>query len=242
MVYCVKFRVKSPVIVSTPIHFDAILSAVHPAMHNLNTVVRRSQAEDVVDAPLPIDSAKIADTWVFCCSSADYSNARPYCTKFTKRKDGLDYCYIKSRQTPRSGPGRDRCDTIYGVLCSSVDFFVSCGSVNELSRLCRRVHGIGGLRKMGFGEVTEFEIIERTDLQWQDCLVRDGVAVRNLPVEMIVGQATRLVATKHPYWLADHLRPGVEEGDAAELREEVYLNEYIEYFKSRRTDKSKIIE
>lgn len=235
MVYRVRFKIKSPVIVSTPIHFDAVLSAIHPAMHNINTVNRRCNAESVIDAPLPVDSAKLGDCWVYCCSSADYEDAKSYQTKITKRKDGADYFYIKGRQTPRSGTGRDRCDTVYGVVCSAVCFLVSTSELGELRRLCKRVHAIGGLRKMGFGEVTDFEIIECPGCDWRKCLVANGRAVRNLPGALVKHPTVR-VPTKHPYWLADHLEPGVAEGDIAELKDEVFLNEHIEYIKRRKSD------
>ena len=81
MVYKVVFDVRTPIITNTPIHFDALLSAVHPAMHNGYGLTRRSGAESVVTAPLPIDSVKINDTWMWCCSTADYADAKPYTDK-----------------------------------------------------------------------------------------------------------------------------------------------------------------
>lgn len=225
MVYEITFRVRTPVITSTPIHFDALLASVHPAMHNLNYLTRRSPAQDVVTPPIPVDSAKCDSDWVFCCSAADYSDdAKPYQTKFTKRKDPGDYFYIRATQAPRTGPGRDRCDTVYGVVCSSIRFFASSQAENELNRISRRVRNIGAMRKMGFGEVTEYQIQPRPDLDWQRCLIDRGVAVRNLPAPLLQSECTRDIICRPPYWVASQMQPGAAAGDAAELRSEVWLN------------------
>ena len=225
MVYKVVFDVRTPIITNTPIHFDALLSAVHPAMHNGYGLTRRSGAESVVTAPLPIDSVKINDTWMWCCSTADYADAKPYTDKITKRKDGVDYFYIDGRQTPRTGPGRDRCDTVYGVSCSAVSFLASTADVKELNRICQRVNNIGGLRKMGYGEVTQYRIDE-TNLRWEDCVICGGVAIRNIPAEMLENNCLNRVCTKDPYWLPANLHYGVQSGEKAKLKPEVWLNAY----------------
>ena len=89
MVYKVVFDVRTPIITNTPIHFDALLSAVHPAMHNGYGLTRRSGAESVVTAPLPIDSVKINDTWMWCCSTADYADANHTPIKLRSAKTAL---------------------------------------------------------------------------------------------------------------------------------------------------------
>jgi hypothetical protein len=226
MVYEVIFRVETPVIVTTQIHLDAILSAVHPAMHNLGgSLTRRSDASEVVNAPLPIDCAKINNTWVWCCTSADYGDAIPFSDKIAKRKNGIDHLYLNSRQTPRTGTGRDRCDTVYGVVCDSVSFLASTTNPKELERICRRVRGIGGLRKIGYGKVGGVAV-EETETCWQSCLVQDGKATRNLPAAMVEETCDRLVPTMPPYWLGDHIKPGAAVGDPATLRKGVWLNAY----------------
>ena len=67
MVYQITFFVKTPIITNSQIHLDALLSAIHPAMHNKEIITRNSPLNHVTDAPLPIDSAKIGNTWVWCC-------------------------------------------------------------------------------------------------------------------------------------------------------------------------------
>lgn len=228
MIYKITFQVKTPIIVTAPLHFDALLAAVHPAMHNLNAINRRSDADDVTQAPLAIDSAKIGDTWVYCCTAADYSDdARPFTSKITKRKDGIDYYYLVKKQAPRTGTGRDRCDTIYGVVCSSISFWASTRYPTLLAKLCKRVKNIGTLRKMGYGEVTGFEITPDESLTWQGCLIRYGRAVRNLPAEMVCNYSKlSQVVVRPPYYVAALRRSGIAEGTEAELVEEVWFNEY----------------
>lgn len=224
MVYRITYQLASPIITSTPIHLDALLAAVHPAMHNLPQLTKWSTAELARRAPLPLDSARILDTWVWCCTSADYSSdAQMYQDKYSKRKTGTDYYYLNARQTPRTGTGRDHCDTIYGVVCSSVSFWASSQDYKELTRICRRVKWIGGLRKMGYGEISGMEL-EETSLAWQECLIRDGRAMRNLPAEMVLNHCSDRVVVKPPYWLQARLRAGVLAGEPAELDREVWLN------------------
>lgn len=228
MVYKVTFAIATPIITTTEIHFDSILSAVHPAMHNINAVTRRSKKDEIITAPLPIDSAKIGRDWVWCCTTGDYGdNATTYTTKMTKRKDGMDYHYLNAKQTPRTGAGRDRCDTIYGVVCDSISFFVSVSSDKnrkELERICRRIKNIGGLRKEGYGAVKTM-YVEETEMSWENCLVKDGVAERNLPESFVQEECSKKIAVTPPYWLNDNLVRGVEAGERAVLKNEVFLNE-----------------
>lgn len=226
MVYCITFYMQTPIITTTQIHLDAVLSAVHPAMHGKEIITKQSVRESITIAPLPIDSAKIERDWVWCCTAADYSSdAKPYYEKITKRKDGMDYWYINSRQTPRTGAGRDRCDAIYGVLCSAVNFWASTTNEKELSRICNRVKNIGGMRKMGYGAVTGFEIA-KTELNWKECLVQKSVVMRNLPCAMVQEECQNRVYTHHPYWIPCNLNYGVEAGGRATLKSEVWLNAY----------------
>lgn len=226
MVYKITFEVKTPIITDTPIHLDGLLSAVHPAMHGTEIITRNSTIAQMKDAPLPIDSAKIGNVWVWCCTAANYSDdAVPYQDHITKRKVACDYFYIESRQTPRTGPGRDRCDTVYGVSCSTASFLASTKDRKEIERICRRVKNIGGLRKMGYGEVTRFEV-EETLYSWRDCLEQEGIAVRNLPSEMLETPCNMRVPVKHPYWHPDHYIPGAFAGYDVKLKSEVWLNAY----------------
>lgn len=225
MIYKITYYIKTPVITITPIHFDALLSAVHPAMHNIPALARRNGRTGVINAPIPVDSVKRKWEWIWCCTTAEYSDdAIMYSDKITKRKTGTDYYYLSGKHTPRTGTGRDRCETIYGIMCSSVSFLAASSDLKELERICRRVKNIGGLRKMGYGEVCGMEIKE-TDLKWEECLVRDGRALRTIPKSMLKGCQSKRITVHPPYWL-DEWTEGVFPGDQAELREDVRLVAY----------------
>lgn len=153
-------------------------------------------------------------------------DAKPFSTKITKRKEGADYLYLHARQTPRTGSGRDRCDSIYGVVCSSVRFLASSADKKELERICRRVKNIGGLRKMGYGEVRDIKIEECPETEWQNCIISGCRAARNIPAEMVEAPRTKRIITRPPYWVSSLMQLGVSEGDYAILRKEVELSAY----------------
>lgn len=226
MVYEVRFYVSTPVITTAQIHLDGILSAVHPAMHNLNGITRQSARRELTAAPIPVDSAKIDGSWVFCCTASDFDDsAKVFTDKFNKRKDAIDYHYINRRLTPRSGPGRDRLETCYGVICEFVRFYASTSDLQELTRICKRVRSIGNLRKMGYGAVSSFCVAE-TELQWSDCLVQSGVSMRNLPARMAIDGHISRIPVRAPYWLPDNMEPGIMAGEKCRLADGVWLNEY----------------
>ena len=98
----------------------------------------------------PIDSAKKGKIWVWCSTISDFDESATFFNeKFSKRKDHTDYMYLAKKQTPRTGPERDRMETAYGVLCKYVKFYYSSKNNKEVERLLRRVKNIGGLRKNG---------------------------------------------------------------------------------------------
>lgn len=222
MVYKVSFKMRTPVILTSAIHFDALLTAVHPMMHNLDRVTKTSGAEKVVTAPLPIRKICKDGAWVWCCSAALFpDDSKFFNGKVNKVKNGIDYFYLKAKQQPATGIDRNRCDTIYGVTCREVYFLVESANPKELERICRRVRSIGGLRRMGYGEVTEIVYEECPELTWQDTLVKDGIALRNIPAELLENKANNMIVTRPPYWLAAHRRSGVAEGEEAVIKEEL---------------------
>lgn len=225
MVYEARIYVKSPIILTEAIHFDALLSSVHPAMHNLGThLTRHSNSKEVRHAPLPIDSAKCENTWVWCATISDFDNTATFFNdKFNKRKDHIDYMYLKKRYTPGTGPARDKMETAYGVLCKYVKFYYSTTDNKEVERILKRVRNLGALRKMGYGEVSGFETQE-TNKSWQECLVKDGEAQRNLPEEIADGDYTK-ICVHPPYWMPSNEVSGIMYSNKCTLKEGVWLNE-----------------
>ena len=226
MVYRIVFDMVTPVITTAPIHLDGLLSAVHPAMHNLDISPNRFSKTDCLRvAPLEIDSVKIGPCWVWCCSAGEYDdNAVPFHDKFNKRKDCNDYTYLSGRITPRTGPGKDCMETAYGIACQSISFLFSAPKSKEVERVAKRIHNIGSLRKMGYGQVKGFRI-EETGLGWKDVILQDGVAVRNLPGTMVDTDELISVHVRHPYWMPANMEDGVMAGMPCRLKEGVYLNE-----------------
>lgn len=225
MVYKIIFEIKTPIISLTPIHFDSVLSAVHPAMHGGSGITRRSSTLPKA-APLPLDSVKIDKSWVWCCSTAEYSdNAKIYTDRFTRRTSGIDYNYLSGVRTPRYGTNKDRCESIYGVVCDNISFLASLNDLKELKRLCKRVKSIGALRKMGYGEVINYNIVP-TELGWKSCIwdSKKMMFRRNLPQPMIKDKCYRKVPVHHPYWLSCGHEFGAFAGDNGFVNEEVYLN------------------
>lgn len=231
MVYKIAFIMRSPIILNDDLHLDSILSAVHPAMHNRTFLTRASLASDVTTAPLPIDSAKLNGEWIWCASCGIFpDDAQYFHDKFSKRTAIGDFNYLHKSVTPGVGPGRDRCETIYGAVAAEVMFYASIPDKmhfeNELCRLLKRVKYLGGMRKCGYGQIADFEL-EKTDEEWQDCLIRHGRAARILPVAMLDDYDDR-DATRNrvnpPYWMPSGARECVKPGAYAVLKPEVWLN------------------
>lgn len=228
MVYEIIFRVSSPVILDAPLHLDGILSCVHPAMNGrANQLNRTSSAGEILSAPLPFDSARNNGTRVWCCSAGQFDQyAQDYIDdtiiKFTYPSD---YDFLKMNHAPRTGPSRNQFKQIRGTLCSHVSFLFSSTQPNEIYRIAKRVRGLGALRKIGYGVVTSLDLQE-SNLDWTQCLIQQGRAMRNLPIEHIQNAKERLVCTRPPYWMPNNLEPGVLAGEECQLRDSVFLKEW----------------
>lgn len=226
MIYSLRFSLASPIIIDSPLHLDSLLSAVHPAMHNTNSITRQSGIESLAFAPLALDSAKLGNAWVWCCSAAEFpNNAKYFDGKFTKRRDGTDLMYYRGIQQTTMGIMRDKMEGIYGVSAECVEFYLSTPEIKEVERITRRIKWLGGLRKMGYGEVKGYDVNEMQGANWRDCIISGGKARRNLPLSLVSCDTIKQVACKPPYWYYGNKNSGIEAGEACELKEGVYLNE-----------------
>ncbi len=226
MVYKLTFGVKTPVITQTNIHLDAIFSFVSPAAHNKDKhFTRFSNAKDIKQLPIPIDAVKRGGKWVFCCSAADYNNAAAICENATKRRDGKDVVYYHKALTPRKGIDKDVMMKLYGVVCESVSFLLSSSNRAAVERYARRVHNIGSMGKMGYGQVSGFTI-EEIEGGWEQCLIRNGKAVRNIPAGLIENTPHSEECCRSPYWLPDGKELCAAVGDFAVLAQDAFLSEY----------------
>lgn len=228
MIGRITFYLKTPIIFTNPIHLDGLLASVHPAMHNVGAISRFSQIDKIIVAPLPLDSIKINNCWVWCCSTGEFADDTTFFTdKFNKRRDQIDYLYLSGKHATGSGPARDRLESVYGAVCKSISFDFSASKINSrIEQLAKRVKNIGNMRKSGYGEVDRYEINEISNMTWQDCIIKNGEARRNLPQEMIVEKCDDIFNVVPPYWFPGGRKNGVTVGFECTLKDGVWLNEY----------------
>lgn len=227
MVYKLTFHVLTPIIATTDIHLDSIFSAVSPAAHNkAYAVTRHTSSNSISQLPIPIDCIKAGSEFVFCCSAASYEKASLICDSATKRKDGNDFMFYHRQLTPRKGIEKDAMLKLYGVVCESVSFLLSSSNISSVHRYARRVRNIGGMRKQGYGQITKYELDEMTELNWKDCVINNGKAIRNIPQEFLDNGCHSSAPCKTPYWLLDGSRKCATVGDFAVLKDDVFLSEF----------------
>lgn len=227
MILELKFYIDTPIITGSEINIDSLFCGISPANHNKGYFVdRRTKSEELNALPIPIDCAKLGGRYIYCSTSADFGDAKLICENATKRRDQVDALYYHSILTPRTGIDKDCMLKLYGLSCSSVSFLISSAYPNEVDRYARRLKHIGGMRKQGYGRVKYFEIIEASDLDWRDCLVKDGRAVRNIPQSFLINECKSMLRCSPPYWLKDGVERCAGVGDPAELRDDVYLSPF----------------
>ncbi len=76
--------------------------------------------------------------------------------------------------------------------------FYATGELEEVRRLAAKISALGKERNIGFGAVRRVEV-EETEEEWG--LVRDGVAMRPIPVRLLRRyEDAAYLAYKPPYW------------------------------------------
>ena len=227
MIYELIFHVDSPIITSSEINIDSLFCGVSPAAHNKDFTVDRQTKDEMIDTlPIPIDCAKVGGRYIYCSSCADYSDGVMICEVSTKRKDGEDILYFHKKLTPRSGIEKDCMMKLYGVACSSVKFRLSSSHGAEVERYAKRLKSIGAMRKQGYGHVKSFELIEKPELEWRNCLIENGKALRNIPQCFLMNEGAAELRCLPPYWLNDGREKCAAVGDEAELRDDIYLSPF----------------
>lgn len=227
MIFELKFIMDSPIITNSEINIDSLFCCISPAAHNKdNFINRQTKSEELKALPIPIDCAKLGGRFIYCSSSADYDGAKTICENATKRRDQIDVSYYHTILTPRTGIDKDCMLKLYGVSCFSVSFLLSSAYPNEVDRYARRLKHIGGMRKQGYGHIKSYELIERSDLEWRDCIVQDGRAVRNIPQSFLINEGKSRLRCSPPYWMKDGIEKCAGVGDPAELRDDIYLSPF----------------
>ncbi len=226
MVYELEFKIRTPIITQTNIHLDAVLSFFSPVAHNKDYHINKFTSPDSIkQLPLPIDAVKCGNEWIFCCSSADFKDAKAVCDNATKRRDGKDALYYHKCLTPRTGVDKDVMLKLYGVACSSVLFLVSSSNRSDLERYARRVKNIGSFGRLGYGEVSGYTLSE-TALDWESCIIANGKAIRNIPEKLLATTARSVDCCRSPYWLPGGKERCATVGDMAMLANDAHLSEY----------------
>lgn len=95
MLVRVVFEMASPVILTDPLHLDAVITAVHPDAVG-TTLVRTMDAKGSIKGlPLPLERAGVHGQWVWCASAAYFPDtAKPFSGKYCRRKDEYDADWI----------------------------------------------------------------------------------------------------------------------------------------------------
>ena len=223
--YLVTAKMSCGHVADSELYLDAILSAVHPAMHGIQKLVRGSRSLPTC-APLPFASIRHDNghRLLFYCSSADYVDGVEIVqSNFVKRRDATDAMMAARSFQPGSGPMRDRMEQRVLLMAPTIQWSVASNDPKEIERLLRRVSHLGGLRKMGYGEVRKWSI-DRVDSDIDRCLSEYGKAVRRLPISVLASYesaAVETLAVMPPYWYAGELCPAVTVGTTCTLREDL---------------------
>ena len=213
----------APIVQMSPLHLDALLTAVHPAMHNqAHCPVRADTTRSGLSpVPLPLLSAYCGSTWVWAATAAEYPDCAALSTStITRRTDHHDVLYLQRKVTPSVGPMKDRMIKSVVIMTPEVWFYAATNNTKELMRIIQRVNAIGGLRKDGYGSVREWRL-EKSAICPHEILAQDGHARRRLPQALCENEAYKRLAIYPPYWMAADAPFGFEVGDAVALREEV---------------------
>lgn len=193
-------KMTSPIMLAHPfIHLDGLI---------LHLLYRDVLDDDYYCLPSknPIDfspyvKAPIKQTEdVYHASVSFFDTDTKFATTIYKRfcTEYLDLLQTKKRKI-RKGSGffRDYMMRMVYIPAKTVFFYVN-GNRAEIERLLRHVVSLGKKSAYGFGRVNSVQIEK---LEEDYSLVKDGLAMRPLPVRMLTDVKTQiLLAYKPPYW------------------------------------------
>lgn len=162
----------SPVILRDVVHIDGLLASAW--------VVRHRDHARLGSTPRTYALHVQHAGTIVTLSTAVAPAGEPSLVHATKRRDSEDVDRLQSPFTPGSGPGRDMLIRDRAHVIRSLDW-LAFGSRREISRALELRTSFGAMRRHGWGEVRRWEV-EPVDGDPLHCLVRDGVAQRNLPL------------------------------------------------------------
>ena len=223
MLVRVVFEMTSPVILTDPLHLDAVITAVHPDAVD-TTLVRTMDAKGSIKGlPLPLERAGAHGQWVWAASAAYFPDtAKPFSGKYCRRKDEYDADWLGKNVMTIGGIYKNRVASVSGVATPEVCFLAVPKDEGQLLALCRRARGLGRLHASGYGLIRDVRL-ERVTRDWRDALVYAGQAMRTLPCEMLASDCHKSIRPQPPYWAKTGRTDGAEPGDEAVLSPETAL-------------------
>ena len=201
------FHLSTPIALGYPwISFDSLLAHVKlkeelgERYYSLpsKTPVREISEIKLESGEIPLK--KWRDLYVASVSLFEPSNVETYVFNYFKRGD---FPFPRGRIRRGSGFFKDFYLKVVYVPARRVVFYAT-GEVEEVRRLVSRVHALGKERNIGFGFVKRVEV-EEVEEEWG--LVKDGVAMRPIPVEYLsYYEDAAYMAYKPPYWSSKNIK------------------------------------
>lgn len=223
--YLVTAKMLGGHVLDSELYLESIMAATHPAMHSLPSKLIRQGLDKAVQAPLPLAavwSNGHSNSRIVWLASAGYypEDTRLEKTHFVKRRDGIDVMMTQRTFQPGSGAMKDRMEMRALIMAREIRWYIACNEPNEIKRLLRRnCQHIGSVRRMGYGEVREWEI-EEVDDKIMDCLVSGIKAMRRLPVSILEQfDNPEQMTVRPPYWYMAERCLGVNTGSRCALKD-----------------------
>lgn len=227
----------TPIAINFPLHLDAVLTAVHPSMHNKNAPSRFAATNSKIEnAPLPLMSARTVRkdgsySWVWVATASEFpSNAKMSIDGLTRRLTPSDIESMQRTIQSTAGAMRNLFERFTVILTDRVFFYASTDNVKELRRIITRAKHVGRLRKNGYGSVKEWVIENDTERDFKNYLCKNSIARRRLPDDFCMDMSTKKLNIRPPYWHDCFLANAYEVGDTATLKGDIFITKRGEKF------------
>lgn len=222
MLVKVSFSLITPVIITDPLHLDALLMAVHPDAKNIVEVNRQIRDNTLKNLSLPLKKVCLEDSWIWASSTIDLENAKPFTGMYKKAKTRETSFYLTKSLMINGGMYKDNIVRIEGYTASNASFLAVTDDVSGLSDLCTKITHLGKLRGFGYGTVRSFSI-NKFDGDWHEILVKNNIALRNIPEFFCQNPVHSLINPLPPYWDIAHREKGAAPGEPVILKEDLQL-------------------
>lgn len=219
MTVIIHLYLETPLVLSSPLHLDSLLAAIHPAMsgRKMTEVNRFTPKEEIIDAPLPFNSAFVGKQWVWLASAGIFpDNAKYTNSMHSKSRSDENINNIYAIFNPSAGRTRNRIVDLRTVITPQISFTADVAFLWDLRRLLKRITFIGGKRNCGYGKVSGYDI-EQVDIDWKTILIKDTIVQRRIPDSFCTVSSPNNIAVNPPYWSRTRTTNAYEVGETAEL-------------------------